>query len=129
MSREIALWRVVIRRPLADATCDLAQFPAGRDRESLMLARNDARAWLNDRDEDFQEVCGLAALEPGRLEAHVRGLKASGWRKAGARGERSLAQAARQTFKRSVVLVSGANANCHGKSTGTGVRHITRLCM
>ena len=79
MAQEIALWRAVIRRALADATQDLDGVPQGTERKTLLNARDEARAWLSAGDADFQEVCTLAAIEPTRFRHHVDALKERNW--------------------------------------------------
>ncbi len=79
MSQEIALWRTVIQRALADAMQELTHTPPSRERRAWISARDDARAWLSEGGEDYLEVCHLAGLDPARLETHIRGLQKIGW--------------------------------------------------
>lgn len=74
MAQEIALWRGVIRRALADATRNLDRMPRSRERQRLSDIRAEARAWLTGGGEDFHEVCMLASIDGAKLRRSVEQL-------------------------------------------------------
>jgi len=61
----IALWLQVILQALIDAQC-------GSSKPEYKRARAEAIAWFSLQNEDFREVCALAALDPYKTVAGAR---------------------------------------------------------
>lgn len=61
-----ALWRAVIQQAVTDATLSLST-----KRRSVRLDQMRTREWLTEPNNDFEEVCGLAELDPIKVRKHV----------------------------------------------------------
>lgn len=61
-----ALWRAVIQQAITDAT-----LPLSTKRRSVRLDQIRTREWLTEPNTDFEEVCGLAELDPIKVRKHV----------------------------------------------------------
>lgn len=61
-----ALWRAVIQQAITDAT-----LPLSTKRRSIRLDQMRTREWLTEPNTDFEEVCGLAELDPVKVRKHV----------------------------------------------------------
>ncbi|MGL9618307.1 hypothetical protein QRQ56_09920 [Bradyrhizobium sp. U531] len=64
-----ALWRAVVHQAITDATQPLSTV-----RRSVRLDQLRTREWLTQPNNDFEEVCGLAELDPGKVRKHVQPL-------------------------------------------------------
>lgn len=65
----VYLWRSVISQAFLDATETLS--PSAAKLRSVRLNRLRCREWFTLPNRDFEEVCGLAGLEPSRVRAHA----------------------------------------------------------
>jgi hypothetical protein len=63
------LWRAVIQQALIDATLPL--MPSAAKRLSARMNQKRAREWFLESNRDFEEVCGMAGLEPSRVRSHA----------------------------------------------------------
>lgn len=76
--RDEALWSAVIAQALEDCVMRIADPKPGASKSRLFeLAarrrdRDDARRWLTEGGNDFIEVCGLAGLNPTRVQDFAR---------------------------------------------------------
>ncbi|MGY4469355.1 hypothetical protein ACVWWK_005064 [Bradyrhizobium sp. LB9.1b] len=61
-----ALWRAVVQQAITDA----AQ-PLSTKRRSARLDQIRTREWLTQPNSDFEDVCGLAELDPTKVRKHV----------------------------------------------------------
>lgn len=61
-----ALWRAVIQQAITDA----AQ-PLSTQRRSVRLDQLRTREWLTVPNSDFEDVCGLAELDPSKVRKHA----------------------------------------------------------
>ncbi|WP_407192527.1 hypothetical protein [Bradyrhizobium sp. STM 3566] len=61
-----ALWRAVVQQAITDAT-----LPLSTKRRSIRVDQMRSREWLIEPNTDFEEVCGLAELDPVRVRKHV----------------------------------------------------------
>jgi len=66
MSSDNALWRAVIQQALTDAVVPLSRVTA------IRLEQMRAREWFIQPNRDFEEVCGLAGLEPDQVRDRAR---------------------------------------------------------
>ncbi|MBR0764140.1 hypothetical protein [Bradyrhizobium japonicum] len=61
-----SLWRAVIQQAITDA----AQ-PLSTKRRSDRLDQMRTRDWLTEPNSDFEDVCGLAELDPFKVRKHA----------------------------------------------------------
>lgn len=64
-----ALWRAVIQQAITDA----AQ-PLSTKRRSDRLDQMRTREWLTEPNSDFEDVCGLAELDPSKVRKYALSL-------------------------------------------------------
>ena len=68
-SSEIKLWRAVINNALGDVILTLS------DRKSS-IKKMEVHNWIMNNDDDFQQVCYYAALEPSNVQLqYIRAIK------------------------------------------------------
>jgi hypothetical protein len=67
IEKEIRLWRAVLDQALEDILNDKFGPHTEQNKEA-------ARLWVLECDEDFEEVCELACLEPPKVQRKLREL-------------------------------------------------------